>query len=380
MTDRDCKTQAALLYRSAPHPDLAAVARAIDANLDVRTDLKLTVAPDATNEFLLLTNRAYHIVIAVHPAALPPQALERALTSPVAGADNAKLQSTVQDHTHHILVIVGDGPMPINFDAPEKFDIHTKLELLNIAVRHLAQTARPDAVHFSPADMMVSADQVENASPDPQPVEQLVHPVLTPKMHTAGGVAGLGLRFENSDILLGKTLEIEGIPVPVPLDIAQSLGHTLIRQNLRGGLPLADGDTVNQSGGMALYVRHIPADHIAPNGRIVASFWAPETSANATADAQQTPYTPHPGYLALSQTAAEPKTANSDEWRPESDVSTLSSAGKTATNNSRWMIFGAVALLLWVVIPFLGLPRLALEAAFSDELLTSDSDSTENQN
>ncbi|MHA6262209.1 hypothetical protein ACXYMO_03325 [Arenibacterium sp. CAU 1754] len=371
MTVQNCITQAALLYHETPSPDLAAVARALNAHLEGRSDLALTVAPNGTSQYLLLVNRSYHIVFAVHATPLDAKAFERALDAPSTGPRDDEFATKLRQHKSHILVMIGDGPMPMPFDQPDAFDPATKLELLHLVVRHLIQSARPDAVHFASSDMVFSPEQVEKAGDASLPVALCTHPVPTPLKINGDGIKGTGLRFENSQLLVGKTVEIEGLPPQVPLDIGVALGHTLIRQRLKGKLPLADGDTVNPSGGLPLHVRHEPANDIAPQGRIIASFWSPDLSADSTAQADATPFVPHPGYLAVSHPTDTPETTASDDWHPAGTSSTLSDP-TPQSSNSRWMVFGAIALFLWVIVPFLGLPRLALEATFSDQLLTTD--------
>ncbi|MAY88898.1 MAG: hypothetical protein CML02_19515 [Pseudooceanicola sp.] len=380
MPDISLTTQAALLYDSKPGFDPVSV---LD---ELNTKHKLgTFALDqmATPQFALLTDGKMHATIAVHANPIGAQALARALASPVSAAKDADFPALVNSCRAHVVISVGSGTSPVTLDAVEPAPVEQRLKLLFALLRMVHRRYRCRAAHLCTSDLLYTPKDLDIELGQPLPPALVVHPELTRAAATEVGGSKPPLRHligHNSQYLLGRTLIVEDIPDPVPLDMAQTLLDTLLHQATRGALPLAHGDRLSEKLGTALYVRHLSANAAFPAGRIVVSF--SETAPPRTRQTAGQPFLPHPGYAAISGHSAEAAPRPNDEWTPDRsardrDTDPVGLAGLSASPRERsgssptWMILVGVGLFLWIGLPLLNVPQKLLQATFSDGLTTT---------
>ncbi|MEC7256735.1 MAG: hypothetical protein VXW58_02850, partial [Pseudomonadota bacterium] len=269
MPDLSLTTQAALLYDTKPDFDPVSVLDELNTKHRFGT---FGLDSMATPQFALLTDGKMHATIAVHANPLGAHSLKRALASPVSAAKDSDFPTLVNDCRAHIVVSVGSGTSPVTLDTVEPVAVETRLKLLFALLRMVHRRYRCRAAHLCTSDLMYTPKDLDIELGQPLPPALVVHPEFTRPTAPGADTDAPPLRrliAHNSQYLLSRTLIIEDIPEPVPLDMAQTLLDTLLHQAARGALPLAHGDQLSETMGMALHVRHLSANAAFPAGRIV---------------------------------------------------------------------------------------------------------------
>lgn len=362
MEDATLTTQAALLYPATPDLTFDELLTEINTFLTRRGEQALERSEMSSQHFVLFSNPRLHVSIALHATPLGARGLDQALTAAVTRAKGEDFDRLAADSPAHLRIAVGDGPHPMPIERPDAVQVRTKLRLLQEVLRLVTARARPLAAHLCTSDLFYTPEELAAAlAAAPSPVLTL-HPVPTPKQTGPRGRDGTGLIAWQSHHLIGRTLVLEGIPEAVPLEMSLALLDTLVREKVKGALALAEGDALKETLGMALYVRHAAPDATFPKGRIIVSFW-PEPAEAAGTEAPA-PFRPHPGYSAV--TAVWERDAEGGESVTLGHGS-LRSTGKRQAGGSGWMILVGIGLFLWVGLPLLNLPKMAIESAFSDE-------------
>jgi len=368
MSDTTMKTQAALIFDGVPEVALEEIRIRINKALGKRGYPEFELGSGASDSFVLFRNPQFHATIAIHKTPLGLRGQERAAASPVVREKEADFAQIAQTGPAHILICVGEGPEPLSFDQPAPVETKIKLEVLLTLIRLVMRQARPVAAHLCTSDMFYTADDLDAAFSGGFPPSILVHPVETTKQTGPDGDERPGLILYQSEHLIGKTLVLEGVPASVPLDMSLSLADTIIRQHMKGTLPLADGDTLSETVGMELYVRHAEPDAAFPGGRIVASFWPSAPDGGAMPGE---PFPNHPGYAAVPATPGSDTSSGETgdgTWVPPSPGSSYAPDGSSKRRSSGWMILVGIGLFLWIGLPLLNIPKAVLEATFSEGL------------
>ena len=381
-------TQAALYYATPPELAFPALLEALNQATGDRIRPALMPGDGTTQTFALFTNVAFHATVAILDGA-PDIDTSDALSLP--GAPD---RETLRGTGAHVVVTVGIGPSAMAFDPPKPVPVKTRLDVMMTLVTLIAEQARPLAVHLCPSDRLFRPEAILQAA-RPLPPSLLTRPVQTWPMqtgpvrtcpadthsaqsdpdhadtnpigpdpidspgagHPRNPATPHGLIAHQSELLIGRTLELSGIPAPVPFSMAVTLAESLLRQAQAGRLALADGDTITSATEAALHVRHAPPDAAFPAGRIVVSF---EEHAHCPHHADDRPYAGHRGYAASRGGGTGPE----DAWAPQHGLPAPSSGHGSPT----WMILLAIGLFLWVGLPLMEVPQRVVREAFSSPL------------
>ena len=363
MVEETLTTQAALIYHSAPDLPFDALLNEINSFLTRRGEPSLELNEVSSDQFALFSNPRLHVSIAVHSTPLGERGLEQAFNAAVTRAKGEDFVHIARNTPAHLRIAVGDGPHPTPFDRPDVVQPRTRLRLMQEVLRLVMDKARPVAAHLCMSDLFYTTEELESALAAAPTPSLSLHPVPTPRIVGPNGRDGTGLIAWQSHHLIGRTLVLEGIPEAVPLDMSLALLDTLVRENVKGALALADGDELKETLGMALYERHAEPDAGFPAGRIIVSFWP--AAPDATIATPLTPFRNHPGYSAVTAV-----------WESEDDTGSgaslgsgsLRGSGARQSGSSSWMILVGIGLFLWVGLPLLNLPKIAIESAFSDDV------------
>ena len=369
MSNTRMATQAALIYADQPTLNLDEIRVRINKALSKRGYPEFEMGMGSSEQFALFRSSKMHATVALHNGPLGIRGQERAAVNAVTRAKDTDFASIAQNSSAHVLICVGDGPDPVSFDQPAPVDVKIKLEVLLTLIRLVMRQARPKVAHLCTSDMFYTADELEAGFANGFAPSMMLHPIETKPQPGPDGELRKSLILFQSEYLAGKTIVLEGIPDPVPLDMSLSLAETMIRQHMKGTLPLADGDALKEAVGMELYIRHAEPNAAFPSGRIIASFWAtPAETADATA---ATPFINHPGYAAISASPSsrdDAEDATDDTWSPSSTRSAYVSDKASGKRSSSWMLLVGIGLFLWIGLPMLNIPKAVLEATFSEGL------------
>jgi len=364
MTDQTLITQAALIYPVAPQLPLASIFEELN-ELDIWPEM--TASPMSSPQFALFANADLHASVAIHRNRLGGPGFDRALNSEVTKAKPDDFDRILDLSQAHVVISVGDGPTPAAFDKPKPVPVSTRAALLFELIRIVMSQVRPQAAHLCTSDMFYSTEELDKALLQPLPPILMIHPV--PAVSRANGTRSNAMIAQQAQYLIGRTLVIDAVPDPVPTEMSVVLIDTLIRQHMSGALPLKDGDALAEALGMSLLIRRVPPDADFPAGRIVASF-ADETEESKMSETA-VDFRPHPGYGAVATARPEPeRQGDIPDWTPPEGASVRGSSSSTESSKGipTWMILVGVGLFLWVVVPLLDIPRLAIQAAFSNDL------------
>lgn len=364
MTDPILTTQAALLYRATPDLKFADLLDRLNATLATSGIPPLEDSPLSSDQFALFRNTRLHISVAVHRTPLPAPALRTALAAPASRSKRCDFERLLAQSQAHVVLTVGDGPTPAAMEPVTPAPAAIKLALLNRVIALVHDQAPATAAHLCTNDLFFTPAEIDAAAAQSIPPALVIHPLKADDPARA-------LRLCNSEVLIGKVLEIHDIPTSVPVSMQLTLANTLITQHVAGALPLEDGDRLEDAVGMALTVRHARPIAAAPRGRIIVSFDAPDLARaprweNAT-------YQPHPGYTSSRTPPDADAPATMQDWQPPPRSSyrgrVADAAGKSSSN---WMLWVGVGLFLWIGLPLLHIPQMVLQAAFSDAPLIPD--------
>lgn len=354
-------TQAALIYEAPPELSLSALLSEANADLAKSGLPAFEMGPASSAVFGLFTAPAMHATVAVHPGPLGTRGLERALAAETSEARMQQFEAALIEGRAHVVIAVGEGPSPVRFDTPTPVPVETRLKVLATLMKSVMGQARPLAGHNCAADRMFTVQALEDAVARAPEHALLLHPEILPAQTGPDGESGTGLVLFNSHYLLGRTLVIEGVPEQVPAAVTEKLAKTLIRQACAGKINLDDGASLRDAAGTTLHIRHEAPDQADPAGRIVASFWT-GAATDGGADTAA-PFISHPGYAAVPVEEHPEPTVGREEWSGVEPSAHL--AEKTARTGPNWMLWVGFGLFLWIGLPLLNVPKMAIEAAFS---------------
>lgn len=364
MTDPILTIQAALLYRATPELNFADLRDRLNATLASSGIPPLEDSPLSSDQFALFRNTRLHISIAVHRTPLPAAGLKTALAAPASRSKRCDFERLLAQSHAHVILSVGDGPTPAALEPVTPAPAAIKLALLNRVMALVHERAPAIAAHLCTNDLFFTPAEIDAAAAQQIPPGMVMHPLK------ADGPAR-ALRLCNSEVLIGKVLEIHDIPTSVPVSMQLTLANTLVTQHLAGALPLEDGDRLEDAVGMALSVRHGRPASSAPKGRIIVSFDSPDLPRAPRWEVST--YQPHPGYAASPTPPEAAPPGEARDWQPPPRSSyrgrVADVAGKSSSN---WMIWVGIGLFLWIGLPLLHIPQMVLQAAFSDAPLLSD--------
>lgn len=361
MTSSILNTQAALVYRAPPVIDLGALRARINAELASSGSPALEDSPMSSDEFVLFRNARLHVTVAIHRTPLPTRGLQHALSAPATRSRRTDFAALIAQSRAHVIVSVGDGPAPIPLEPVTPAPPALKLALLHKTVSLLHTQSPAEALHTGANDLFHTAAEIETAATQAIVAGFVMHPL-------AADAPARALRMINSELLIGKVLEIHGIAEKVPVSMQLVLANTLVVQHIAGNLPLEDGDRLEDSVGMGLTIRHARPTAQAPEGRLVVAF---DNDGLQRAPRWETAvFTPHPGYSAPLAPPAPAALDGQVEWIPPGAGGYSSRVVAAAENrSSNWMIWVGIGLFLWIGLPLLNIPQMILQATFSEDLV-----------
>lgn len=368
-------TQAALIYADRPGLPFDTILDRLNSALAKRDIQPMETRDPSSREFRLIGNDRLHATIAIHGNPLGSRGQTRALKISEQLGATQDFEALAQTCPAHIQICVGEGPSPVLFEAPKPVPAAQRLMLLFTVLRLVMGYARPAAVHLCVSDRFYDSDDLEQSlSGGPAP-DLLWHPQVFARRQDAGGRTREDLVLHQSECLLGRTLILSGLPAKMPLAQRLDLAQRLTHQHLDGSAPLEDGVIAGSDGQPTLSIRTFPPDLSAPHGRIVAEATG-STPSNETVPL----FAPHRGYSAVSHDPGDPGDPAKPGLRPgdsgaddtgwqDHDIPSARPGPRPKTRKSAaWITLGVLGLFLWVGLPMLNLPKLALEAAYSEPL------------
>lgn len=283
MTDDVYNVSATALFFDRPQPDMGALLTELNTKLAPNPECHLNVSALSHADWWLLTCEQFHVMVSFSDDPLESTDLHAAAISPITGLRRFDYPQAVASHRAHLGIEVGDGHAPLppeariimqEFGESKTCDPELKMQVLYWTTQFIARSQGLLALHFGPSDRVFSPEELAEASSTDGFAMLLRHPVPSLPESGPNGRDGYALQMKNPRHLSGPLLELEGIPVGVPLASAVRLLDTLTRAAGRGKLDLGHGKVLKPSAKISLFVRkELPCER-APDGRFVLSFWA----------------------------------------------------------------------------------------------------------
>jgi len=282
MVDAIFNVEATALFYDRPQPDVVELLGELNKHMSNQDGCYMSMSPLSHADWWLLSCEKFHIMITFSDEAAPHKKFQAAVTSPVTSLRRFDYSQALQSHRTHMHVEIGDGNAPLppeariimqEFGSATECDPELKMKALHWTSQFIARHVGFLALHFAPSDRLFCPEELAAAMNVDFPTQLLTHPI--PSMPKPGptGVEGWSLTLRNPHHLPGRAIELEGIPVPVPLATAVQLMTTLFAARLKGKMPLNHGDILTPSKKWSLYVRHDLPTEEAPDGRVILSFW-----------------------------------------------------------------------------------------------------------
>ncbi|SPF80857.1 hypothetical protein [Pseudoprimorskyibacter insulae] len=269
--------QATLLYRSLRSLDFAAMVAAVNELIGA-PDMQLQMTQPGADGSILFTNPQFHVLVTARNEKFPSSLLQSALDAPITQIKDYDFPDAIQAHRQFLTVTVGNGPVQVNnnirewmgrmgtaaADAP--YPIENKLVMLNAFVQFLVDHDTPECVHWAQSDMIFSPQEIMEARDMPFPLPLVVRP--TPIIDTDDmGLDIIGLRLEQSEVFLGRTMVCE--PSTLPFGEVMGITMWLMSERIQDRLSLHHGATLETPGFPTLYLRHEAPDAADAQGRVV---------------------------------------------------------------------------------------------------------------
>ncbi len=308
---------ATALFYARPQPKMGDLLTDLNAALASQPDCHLQISPLSHADWWLLSCPRFHIMISFSDDATDDPKLAQAASAPITDLRRFDYQQAVDSHQAHVQIEVGDGDAPLppearlimqEFGETAVCDATLKLKALHFTLQAIAQQPGLLAMHFGPTERLFCPEELAEFSGKSLPVGLLLNPV--PSLPEPGplGRDGYALRLKNPQHLSGPALELEGIPVAIPLATSVSLLKTLIKAHRMGKWTLQHGTTLKPSPKITLYIREEPASEAAPAGRLILSFWPDQTAVSHNAKAAiPADVLPVPDSPSLTAAPANPK-------------------------------------------------------------------------
>lgn len=282
MSDATYNVEATALFYARPTPKMGDLLLDLNERFAKDAGCHLSVSPLSHDDWWLLACEHFHIMIAFSNEPAGAGKLDGAVRSPINDLNRFDYAQAVQSHTSNLAIEVGDGNAPLppearlimqEFGSVNECDPALKLRALHYAAQFIAEHQGFLALHFGPSDRLFCPVEMKAAACEDLPEALLTHPVPSLPEQGPNGSDGYGLALRNPHHLSGPAVELEGLPVSVPLKTAVSLLATIQRAHKAGKLTLEHGKVLKPSQKLALYVREAVADDATPNGRFILSFW-----------------------------------------------------------------------------------------------------------
>ena len=275
--------EASALFYVRPKPDMGDLLLELNAKLANEAGCHMTVSPLSHDDWWLLSCEQFHIMIAFSDTPAPADKLDNAVRSPINSVSRFDYTQAVESHRMCINIEVGDGHAPLppearlimqEFGDSKVCSAELKMKALHWTTQFIGQHESFLAVHFGPSDRLFCPEELKAAAGFDLPTPLLTHPVPSLPEEGPNGVDGYALTLKNAHHLNGPAIELEGVPVKVPLAASVSLLNTLRTAHAKGKLPLEHGKILKPSEKMCLYVREAQSDSDHREGRFILSFWS----------------------------------------------------------------------------------------------------------
>lgn len=315
---------ATALFYKRPNPKMGDLLTELNAALSSFPDCHLQFSPLSHADWWLLTCSRFHIMISFAEHASDAPKLAEAARAPICELRRFDYPQAVSSHQAHVQIEVGDGDAPLppearlimqEFGESAVCDTRLKLKALHFTMQAIAQQPGLLAMHFGPTERLFCPEELAEFKGKVLPVALLLHPCPSLPEPGPSGRDGYALRLKHPQFLSGPALELEGIPVSIPLATSVSLLKTLIKAYRLGKWALRDGETLKPSPKITLYIRELPANESAPSGRLILSFWPSRNGAPTRAKAAMpADVLPVPDAVALAP--MPPKSQDADNVIP----------------------------------------------------------------
>ncbi|MEL7100713.1 MAG: hypothetical protein AAGM84_17945 [Pseudomonadota bacterium] len=308
------QTDATLLFRRSPVVDFDSFCAALNAALDLRADMQLSLSAERGRDHALLTSASFHILVSVSRRPYPRGAMAKALCSAVTRHKSYDFDKAVSGHKSHITVHVGNGPDFLDADmeaarieagqalTAEPMPVGFRTAVLRVAVELLSQDGLR-AVHWRQSNMMLAPGELHSIGSSDVPALQAIHPLPTRDRthHDAHGIIAA-----HSEHFAGRTVEVD--PGTRSLSASVAMALSMVIEKEAGRLPLNHGDTLDTVSGETLYVRHEAPCKTWPAGRICLGTMrpaAPEAQDRCQTNAEITSLRPTTDTATVSAHPAE---------------------------------------------------------------------------
>ncbi len=305
--------QSALLYNEAPQIDAKWLEERLCAQAE-RHGLPgpIAVLPGLTNarEFAF-AGCGVHVMMAVHTQPLQQDAFALQLSAPIRKLKTCDFETIIKTHKQAIVINVGDGELPTPVETRhlmaemgigEPADPLIKLTVLHLVIQAIAELQAPLMTDFLPSQSLLSPEELAAVADMGLPVPILFHPYPVDGGKDASGALRLGMMAIHSEHLIGKVMELEAVPEGVDTATMINLMASLIMEHRKGTLPLEHGDVLQESEGLALYIRHEAPAKPGEALRLIASF---DTPASGPAPVAEPPAPQPEPAIALQQPASD---------------------------------------------------------------------------
>jgi len=259
--------ESALLYVELAAVDFPALCTDLNARINAFGS-EFKYSPGKDDSYATLTAHEMQVIVTLKNHALPAEAFQGALDSPLSQPFAGALTDIISRHQQHILISV--LPTERSETASRKLENKAQLALMQVAhatTSLLAAAQGPSAVHWRASNQLLTGPQYALLAEDPCPWALFCRARVFAGATANAGERPNGLRILEARTLIGRPIVFA--PGHLPMDQAYAAALSFLRHAIDKGAPIADGDTFGPENGPTIQVAHCDPTAEYPQG----AFW-----------------------------------------------------------------------------------------------------------